>query len=121
LVRGVNGESTASTQFRVNDQNRYRFDQSCRLKAAKDPAQPGIQELLPINFLPKAVYEPKVCIRSTFDVARQNNFPIERSIFEVLEDENVSDRPHLTKIFEEYIHFGSSKPQLMILARVTLA
>ena len=106
LVRGINGESAASILARVNDQNRYRFDQSCRVKAVKGAALLGIQELLSINFLPNAVYEPKACIRSTFEAARQYNFPIERIIFEVLEGENVSDRPHLINIFQEYKRFG---------------
>jgi EAL domain-containing protein (putative c-di-GMP-specific phosphodiesterase class I) len=106
LVRGINGESAASILALVNDQNRYRFDQSCRVRAVKGAAQLGIQELISINFLPNAVYEPKACIRSTFDAAQQYNFPIERIIFEVLEGENVSDRPHLINIFEEYKRFG---------------
>lgn len=106
LVRGVNGESAALVLARVNDKNRYHFDQSCRVKAVKGAAQLGIQELLSINFLPNAVYEPKTCIRSTFEAAEKYNFPKERIIFEVVEGENVSDRPHLINIFEEYKRFG---------------
>ena len=106
LVRGINGESAASVLARVNDNNRYRFDQSCRVKAVKGAAQLGILELLSINFLPNAVYEPEACIRSTFEAAHKYNFPKERIIFEVVEGENVSDRPHLINIFEEYKRFG---------------
>lgn len=106
LVRGVNNESAYSILARVNDDNRYRFDQACRVKAVKGAAQLGIQECLSINFMPNAVYEPAACIRSTFEAARKYNFPKERIIFEVLEGENVTDRPHLIKIFEEYKRFG---------------
>jgi len=106
LVRGVNGESAASVLARVNDTNRYRFDQSCRVKAVKGAAELGIREMLSINFLPNAVYQPAACIRSTFDAAHKYNFPKERIIFEVVEGENVSDRPHLINIFEEYKRFG---------------
>ena len=56
--------------------------------------------------MPNAVYEPAACIRSTFEAARKYNFPIERIIFEVLERESVTDRPHLINIFEEYKRFG---------------
>ncbi len=106
LVRGINGESAASVLARVNDKNRYTFDQSCRVNAVKGAAQLGIKELLSINFLPNAVYEPAACIRSTFEAAQKYNFPKERIIFEVVEGENVSDRPHLINIFEDYKRFG---------------
>lgn len=106
LVCGTNGESAASVLARVNDDNRYRFDQSCRVKAVKGAAELGIQELLSINFLPNAVYQPEACIRSTFEAAHKYNFPKERIIFEVVEGEKVSDRPHLINIFEEYKRFG---------------
>jgi EAL domain-containing protein (putative c-di-GMP-specific phosphodiesterase class I) len=106
LVRGINGESAASVLARVNDNNRYRFDQSCRVKAVKGAAKLGIREMLSINFLPNAVYQPAACIRSTFNAAQKYNFPKERIIFEVVEGENVFDRPHLINIFEEYKRFG---------------
>lgn len=106
LVRGINGESAASVLAKVNDDNRYQFDQSCRGKAVKGAAELGIQEFLSINFLPNAVYEPSACIRSTFEAAQKYNFPKERIIFEVIEGENISDRPHLINIFEEYRRFG---------------
>ena len=106
LVRGINGESAASVLARVNDDNRYRFDQGCRVGAVKGAAELGIRELLSINFLPNAVYEPAACIRSTFEAAVKYGFPKERIIFEVVEGEKVTDRPHLINIFEEYRRFG---------------
>lgn len=106
LVRGPNGESAASVLAQVTDANRYRFDQACRIKAVAGAARLGMQGYLSINFLPNAVYRPEVCIRSTFEAARQHNFPTERIIFEVTEGERVLDRPHLVNIFREYHRFG---------------
>ena len=106
LVRGINGESAASVLARVNDDNRYRFDQGCRVGAVKGAAELGIRELLSINFLPNAVYEPAACIRSTFEAAKKYGFPKEHIIFEVVEGEKVTDRPHLINIFKEYRRFG---------------
>ena len=108
LVRGINGESAYSILAKVNDNNRYRFDQSCRVKAVKLAAELGMQELLSINFLPNAVYEPMACIRLTLDAAKKFNFPKEQIIFEVVEGEHVSDRKHLINIFEEYRNMGFS-------------
>ncbi|WP_226929601.1 EAL domain-containing protein [Janthinobacterium aquaticum] len=106
LVRGPNGESAASVLAQVTDANRYRFDQACRVKAVAGAARLGMQGYLSINFLPNAVYRPEVCIRSTFEAARQYGFPTEKIIFEVTEGERVMDRPHLVNIFREYRRFG---------------
>ncbi|NRR34117.1 EAL domain-containing protein [Oxalobacteraceae bacterium] len=106
LVRGPNGESAFSVLAQVNDENRYRFDQACRVGAIKGAAELGIQEFLSINFLPNAVYRPEACIQSTFAAAQKYGFPISRIIFEVTEGEEVRDRPHLVNIFHEYRKFG---------------
>jgi EAL domain-containing protein (putative c-di-GMP-specific phosphodiesterase class I) len=106
LVRGPEGQSAASVLAEINESNRYQFDQACRVKAVTGAARLGMQEFLSINFLPNAVYRPEVCIRTTFAAALQNNFPIERIIFEVTEGEQVQDRPHLVNIFREYERFG---------------
>ena len=106
LVRGPNGESAASVLSQVNDSNRYRFDQACRVKAVAGAARLGMQGYLSINFLPNAVYRPEVCIRSTLEAARTHNFPTDKIIFEVTEGERVHDRPHLVDIFRAYRRFG---------------
>lgn len=106
LVRGPNGESALSVLSRVTDENRYSFDQACRVQAIKGAAELGLEGLLSINFLPNAVYQPAACIRSTFDAAQRYQFPIDRIIFEVTEGERVQDRAHLVNIFREYNRFG---------------
>lgn len=55
LVRGPGGESAGSVFAHVNDGNRYRFDQTCRVKAIKLAAELQIDGLLSINFMPNAV------------------------------------------------------------------
>ena len=106
LVRGPNGESAYSVLSQVTPANRYRFDQACRVQAIRGAAALGMKELLSINFLPNAVYQPAACIRTTFEAARLYKFPIEQIIFEVTEDEQILDRSHLVNIFREYHRFG---------------
>lgn len=106
LVRGPNGESAYSVLSQVTDDNRYSFDQACRVQAIRGAAELGMKELLSINFLPNAVYQPAACIRTTFEAARLCHFPIEQIIFEVTEGEQVMDRAHLVNIFREYRRFG---------------
>jgi len=102
LVRGPANESAASILARVNDANRYRFDQACRSKAIYWAARLGIDRYLNINFLPNAVYRPETCIRSTLEAARRWQFPVERIVFEVTESEFIADHSHLNAIFQEY-------------------
>jgi EAL domain-containing protein (putative c-di-GMP-specific phosphodiesterase class I) len=110
LVRGVNGESAASILGRVNDSNRYRFDQACRVKAIELASKLGLLTIvdckLSINFLPNAVYRPETCIRATLEAARLFEFPPERLMFEVTEGERVDDPEHLKSIFREYERQG---------------
>ena len=106
LVRGPAGEGAMSVLSQVNEQNRYRFDQACRVKAIKSAAQLGIEERISINFLPNAIYKPEVCIRTTLEAARTHGFPVERIIFEVTEGERVEDGPWLAQILREYKRCG---------------
>ena len=50
LVRGTNGESAYSILSKVNDENRYRFDQACRVKAIELASRLKMDSLLSINF-----------------------------------------------------------------------
>ncbi|RZL33411.1 MAG: EAL domain-containing protein [Rubrivivax sp.] len=106
LVRGPQGEGAMSVLAQVNEANRYRFDQACRVKAIKTAAQLGMAERVSINFLPNAVYKPEVCIRTTLEAARTHGFPTERIIFEVTEGERVEDGPWLASILREYQRCG---------------
>ncbi len=106
LVRGLEGESAASILARVNDGNRYFFDQACRVKAITLASQLGLEAKLNINFLPNAVYRPELCIKTTLAAAKRLGFPIERIIFEVTESEKVTDGAHLGNIFAEYKRLG---------------
>ena len=106
LVRGLDGSGAAHILGQVNDDNRYQFDQACRVKAVRLAAQLGMGCHVSINFLPNAVYEPAVCIRTTLEAAQQHQFPTDRLIFEITENERVVDKEHLKRILEEYRRRG---------------
>lgn len=102
LVRGPNNEPAGQVFEHVHDGNRYRFDQSCRVKAVKLAAELGVPSFLSINFMPNAVYRPELCIRTTLAAAETYNFPVERIIFEITEGEKVDDHDHLREIIAHY-------------------
>jgi EAL domain-containing protein (putative c-di-GMP-specific phosphodiesterase class I) len=102
LVRGLNNEPAGQIFKYVNDSNRYRFDQSCRTKAIKLAASLGCQPFLSINFMPNAVYQPELCIRTTIEAAETFGFPTSKIIFEITEGEKVEDITHVREIVQYY-------------------
>jgi EAL domain-containing protein (putative c-di-GMP-specific phosphodiesterase class I) len=106
LVRGVDGAGAYSVLSKVDDTNRYSFDQRCRTKAIELAAGLGVDCFVSINFLPNAVYEPSACIRATLKAAERFDFPLERIIFEITENEELVDKAHLTNIMGEYRRRG---------------
>lgn len=106
LCRGVNGEPASDVLARVNESNRYRFDQACRVTALQLASELGLQGVLSINFLPGAIYRPETCIRATLECASELGFPRERLMFEVTEGERATDHAHLRGIFAEYRRQG---------------
>ncbi|MER1941514.1 MULTISPECIES: EAL domain-containing protein [unclassified Castellaniella] len=106
LVRGLDGSGAPHILSQLNDDNRYQFDQACRVKAVRLAAQLEMSCYVSINFLPNAVYEPAACIRATLEAAQKHQFPSHRLIFEITENERVVDKNHLKRILEEYRRRG---------------
>jgi EAL domain-containing protein (putative c-di-GMP-specific phosphodiesterase class I) len=102
LVRGVNGESAGSLLARVNTENLYAFDQSCRIKAVELAARLQVPGMVSINFMPNAVYQAETCIRATLEAAQRFKLPLDKIIFEVTEQEQVLDIDHLSGILLAY-------------------
>lgn len=108
LARGVAGESAFQVLSQVTEQNRYAFDQACRVKAIElAGSRIGDGETkLSINFMPNAVYEPKACIRATLDAASRMQFDPRRLMFEFTENERMDDVAHVSHIVDEYRRMG---------------
>ena len=130
LVRGENGEGAADVLSRVTPDNRYAFDQQCRVAAIEGAVAAGILDTdahLSINFLPNAVYSPLACIQLTLKTARETGFPTNRLIFEFTENEEMPDPDHVKGIVESYREmgfataiddFGAGHAGLGLLARI---
>ncbi len=108
LVRGPGGEGAHTILSQLSDQNRYAFDQKCRVKAIELATELNLPQdgaRLSINFMPNAVYEPRACIRLTLATAMRTAFPIDKIIFEFTENERV-DTDHLLNILRTYRAMG---------------
>ncbi|MAZ73723.1 MAG: diguanylate phosphodiesterase [Flavobacteriaceae bacterium] len=106
LVRGPEGEGAGHVLAMVNDENRYSFDQTCRVTAIATASRIGMETPLSINFMPNAVYEPANCIKATLRTAERTGFPLDRIIFEFTESEDVAETGKLQAIVEEYARHG---------------
>lgn len=106
LVRGLNNESAFSIISKVNDDNRYLFDQHCRVKAIALASKLKLDSMLSINFLPNAIYKPERCIRTTLEAAKKYDFPTENIMFEFTEVEKIEDSKFIKSIIEYYNKLG---------------
>ena len=106
LVRGTDGSGAAGILEKVSQDNRYAFDQACRVKAVELAARLAVPCYLSINFLPNAVYQASTCIRTTLEAAKRFDFPTSRIIFEITENEQVVEKQHLKDILLEYKRQG---------------
>ena len=106
LVRGPAGQPATTVLSEVTAENRYAFDQACRVKAIEQAASLGLDRRLSINFLPNAVYDPQACIRATLAAAKKFHFPLDLITFEITEYERISDSAHLQGIITEYRRHG---------------
>lgn len=106
LVRGENGEPAGQVLAQVSDENRFAFDQLCRVRAVETAAALGMRTKLSINFMPNAVYEPSRCLKTTLEAAERTKFPVERIIFEATEQDRIRDTERLKCILGEYKHQG---------------
>lgn len=108
LVRGEEGQGAGFVLEKVRPENRYAFDQQCRVKAIQLASRLFDRRddtKLSINFMPNAVYEPRACIRVTLSTAMQTGFPADRIIFEFTETEAL-DTNHILNILRTYRDLG---------------
>lgn len=109
LARGPGGEGAMSVLAQVTDDNRYAFDQACRVKAIELAVAAGLLDgdaRLSINFLPNAVYSPMACIQLTLKTAAAAGLPIDRLIFEFTEGERIASPDHVQTIIDAYRRMG---------------
>jgi EAL domain-containing protein (putative c-di-GMP-specific phosphodiesterase class I) len=110
LVRGTEGQGAGQILGMIDESNRYKFDQACRVKAIELAGSLFQDEetRLSINFMPNAVYEPAACIRATLDAARRVGFAHRQIMFEFTENERMTDVAHVQRIIAEYRKHGFS-------------
>jgi EAL domain-containing protein (putative c-di-GMP-specific phosphodiesterase class I) len=106
LVRGPHGESSDNVLSQLKDENRFGFDQACRLKAIHLASRLKLRGNLNINLFPYETYQTRMNIRATLQAALDCGFPADKIIFEVTESEQLTDHRRLIDIIRMYQLFG---------------
>ncbi len=88
----------------------FMLDRICREKHIENFAAADLPKHTRclINFLPTVIYDPAVCLRTTFATARRVHLDPSRVAFEVVETERIADREKLRAILQEYRRAGFS-------------
>jgi EAL domain-containing protein (putative c-di-GMP-specific phosphodiesterase class I) len=105
LVRGPGGEGAAEVLGRVTPENRFAFDQRCRVQAVETAAALAFPAASASTSSPTRL-RARTCLRTTLEAARRTGTPLDRIILEVTEGERVLDPAHLRRIFETYKRSG---------------
>ncbi|QIG81774.1 EAL domain-containing protein [Sphingosinithalassobacter tenebrarum] len=85
LVRGPTGEGAEAILAAVTPEQRYAFDQKCRVTAIREAVKAGIgatSARLAINFMPDVISDPMADSEATLEAAKETGLPPERLIFE---------------------------------------
>jgi EAL domain-containing protein (putative c-di-GMP-specific phosphodiesterase class I) len=106
LVRGPKGQPAADVLSRVDKNQVYNFDRTCRHKAIELARSLRIRNHLNLNLFPHALYQTEMNIRATLQVAYQCGFPIDDIVFEVTESERIADNKRLVNLIRMYQEFG---------------
>lgn len=85
-----------------------KFDQTARrLAITSGYPKLAAEEKLFVNFLPLTVYDPEVCLRTTFESAAKVGADLSRLVFEVVESEDFPDIARLRAILDYYRERGA--------------
>jgi EAL domain-containing protein (putative c-di-GMP-specific phosphodiesterase class I) len=106
LVRGRDGAAASDVLSAIDDVDRSAFDQLCRMTALEWAGRLRPPALLSINFMPNAMYDASNCTLVTIATAKRVDWPLARLIFEVNEQEAVSDFDRLLVVLKDYRAHG---------------
>ena len=86
----------------------FNLDRICREASIKAASRQNIKSKIFINFIPTAIYQPELCLKSTLQTLEDEHIDPRQVVFEVVESEKVIDYDHLNKILNYYRNKGFS-------------
>jgi EAL domain-containing protein (putative c-di-GMP-specific phosphodiesterase class I) len=86
----------------------FNLDRICREASIKAASSQNIKSKIFINFIPTAIYQPELCLKSTLQTLVDEHIDPRQVVFEVVESEKVVDYEHLNRILNYYRNKGFS-------------
>ncbi|MFT9846164.1 EAL domain-containing protein [Aneurinibacillus sp. REN35] len=111
LTRGIDPDGHIISPFHLFEAARLRnrlfaLDRACRLEAVKNSTCIGTDQMVFINFLPTAIYNPEHCLASTCRMIEQAGLRPEQIVFEIVESDEIKNVEHLKSILRYYQRQG---------------
>jgi EAL domain-containing protein (putative c-di-GMP-specific phosphodiesterase class I) len=106
LVRGTRGEPALDILSKLSQDNAFGFDCAVRMKAIQLASRLKLNKNLHINLLPFGNYLTNMNINATLKASADCGFPLENIIFEITEDEMLTDHRNLIDIIRLYNGFN---------------
>ncbi|MDW8060261.1 MAG: EAL domain-containing protein [Thermomicrobium sp.] len=78
------------------------LDVRARLVALEQLTRHRLPGIVFINFIPSAIYDPKTCLRQTWEAARRLGVEPGRIVFEVIETESLTNLRHVRDVLLAY-------------------
>lgn len=82
LVRGLSGESAVTVLDAIRSENRYYFDQACRMRALKAAARLGIDDAIHLNCSQISPENLALSVDATLYAAREHGISPDRVVLE---------------------------------------
>lgn len=106
LVRGPNGQPAKEVFSQVETYQIFSFDQACRRRAIELASSLKLRHQLNLNLFPHELYQTGMNIRATLQAALKYKFPQENIVFEITENEKLTDNRELVNLIRMYQEFG---------------
>lgn len=106
LVRGPKGEPALDILSKLSRDNAYGFDREVRRKAIRLASRLKLDKNLHINLLPFGDTLTNLNIAATLRASAEYGFPLENIIFEITEDEVLTDHRNLIDVIRQYHGFS---------------
>ena len=107
LVRGIDKDGSDIPPGLLFEQAKnldllFNLDKASRETVIRSAAEIGLKKHLFINFIPTAIYNPELCLKTTLEAIKFYDLAASKITFEVVESERIKDFDHLNTILEYY-------------------
>jgi EAL domain-containing protein (putative c-di-GMP-specific phosphodiesterase class I) len=106
LVRGVQDESAFQVFQEVREEDLYRFDEACRVRAIELATELGLACNLNLNLFPRGLEASPTAISSTIEAAERCGLSLDRLVLEITESEIIHNFSNFVEMINQHRSAG---------------